>query len=116
MIPQDSTLFSGTIRFNLDPFDEYEDDEIWDALRRVGMAEGFSADAIGSAKTLFAIKSLGFVVSEGGKNFSLGECSSTAWVRRNYMLIGVIFIRTTSAALSRPRNSQTPKLDHPHSR
>ncbi|KAL5521010.1 hypothetical protein ACEPAG_8932 [Sanghuangporus baumii] len=36
-IPQDATLFSGTIRDNLDPFDDYSDLECLDALRRVQM-------------------------------------------------------------------------------
>ncbi|KAH8823481.1 multidrug resistance-associated ABC transporter [Flagelloscypha sp. PMI_526] len=34
-IPQDATLFSGTIRDNLDPFGEHEDSECLDALYRV---------------------------------------------------------------------------------
>ena len=42
-IPQDATLFSGTIRQNLDPFDEYSDIECLDALRRVHMIQD-SAD------------------------------------------------------------------------
>ncbi|KAJ2339146.1 hypothetical protein GGH92_006852, partial [Coemansia sp. RSA 2673] len=34
IIPQDPTLFNGTIRFNLDPFAEFSDDLLWDALKR----------------------------------------------------------------------------------
>ncbi|KAF8060200.1 multidrug resistance-associated ABC transporter [Lyophyllum atratum] len=36
-IPQDATLFSGTIRDNLDPFLEHSDGECLDVLQRVGM-------------------------------------------------------------------------------
>ena len=28
-------LFSGTVRYNLDPFREYEDRQLWDALEEV---------------------------------------------------------------------------------
>ncbi|OMP89081.1 ATP-dependent bile acid permease [Diplodia seriata] len=35
MVPQDPTLFSGTIRSNLDPFGLFTDEEIFTALRRV---------------------------------------------------------------------------------
>ncbi|PWY84317.1 ABC transporter family protein [Aspergillus eucalypticola CBS 122712] len=35
IVPQDPILFSGTIRSNLDPFDEHSDQELLSALRRV---------------------------------------------------------------------------------
>ena len=35
IIPQDPILFSTTLRQNLDPFDQYEDAEVWSALEQV---------------------------------------------------------------------------------
>jgi ABC-type multidrug transport system fused ATPase/permease subunit len=37
IIPQDPLLFSGTIRFNLDPHDKYSDMQLWDALQHVNL-------------------------------------------------------------------------------
>jgi ABC-type multidrug transport system fused ATPase/permease subunit len=35
IIPQDPVLFSGTLRYNLDPFEEFPDDQLWRALEDV---------------------------------------------------------------------------------
>lgn len=42
IVPQDPTLFSGTIRSNLDPFDLFTDEEILDTLRRVQLIDSTS--------------------------------------------------------------------------
>ncbi|KAH9031756.1 P-loop containing nucleoside triphosphate hydrolase protein [Lactarius pseudohatsudake] len=39
IIPQDPTLFSGTLRSNLDPFGQHDDARLWDALRRSYLVE-----------------------------------------------------------------------------
>jgi hypothetical protein len=38
ILPQEAQLFSGTVRDNLDPFNQHEDAEIWEALRQCGLA------------------------------------------------------------------------------
>lgn len=35
IIPQDPVLFSGTLRFNLDPFQEKSEADLWNALEQV---------------------------------------------------------------------------------
>ncbi|TMW62698.1 hypothetical protein Poli38472_005316 [Pythium oligandrum] len=59
IIPQDPVLFSGTVRMNLDPFDQFSDDQIWTSVRRAHLNK--------------AVKSLDDVVDEKGTNFSVGE-------------------------------------------
>ena len=42
MIPQDPTLFTGTLRHNVDPFEEHADDEIISLLKKAGLEYLFS--------------------------------------------------------------------------
>lgn len=39
----DPILFSGTVRFNLDPFSEYSDAEVWKTLERSFLKEAVEA-------------------------------------------------------------------------
>lgn len=62
IIPQNPVLFSGTIKSNIDPFDEYTDEEIWNALERCSMKESVEAMPGG----------LEAAVAEYGENLSAG--------------------------------------------
>ncbi|CAG5187876.1 uncharacterized protein ALTATR162_LOCUS11812 [Alternaria atra] len=48
MVPQDPTLFTGTIRSNLDPFSIFTDEEIYTALREVNLISTLSRPASGT--------------------------------------------------------------------
>ena len=44
LFPQDPVLFSGTVRFNLDPFDQFSDDDVWQVLKDVQMFDRVKED------------------------------------------------------------------------
>jgi len=50
LIPQDPVLFTGSVRYNLDPFTEATDAQLWEALEQVRMGRGGTlGEAIGAA-------------------------------------------------------------------
>uniref|UniRef100_A0A8C2GX60 ATP-binding cassette, sub-family C (CFTR/MRP), member 12 n=1 Tax=Cyprinus carpio TaxID=7962 RepID=A0A8C2GX60_CYPCA len=81
VIPQDPVLFIGTVRYNLDPFNNYKDEELWLALEKT-----FMKDTI--AKLPEKLHSL---VVENGENFSVGErqlmCMARALLRNSKIIL-----------------------------
>lgn len=77
IIPQDPTLFRGTIRSNLDPFNEHNDLELWSALRQSDLID---ANARLDDKVHGRIH-LDGTVEEEGLNFSLGQRQLMALAR-----------------------------------
>ncbi|XP_043720900.1 ABC transporter C family member 3-like [Telopea speciosissima] len=63
IIPQDPTMFEGTLRNNLDPLEEYNDEQIWEALDRCQLGDEVRKKE----------GKLDSTVTENGENWSMGQ-------------------------------------------
>ncbi|KAI8030603.1 ABC transporter C family member 10 [Camellia lanceoleosa] len=81
IIPQDPTLFNGTVRYNLDPLSQHTDHEIWEALGKCQLRDAVVEKEDG----------LDSLVADDGSNWSMGQrqlfCLGRALLRRSKILV-----------------------------
>ncbi|OWM87116.1 hypothetical protein CDL15_Pgr005007 [Punica granatum] len=81
IIPQEPTLFRGSVRTNMDPLGLYSDHEIWEALEKCQL----------KASAAFRISWILVVMSDEGENWSAGQrqlfCPGRVLLRRNRILV-----------------------------
>lgn len=104
IIPQDPVLFSGTVRSNLDAFDDHTDGELRDALERVHLVTASalatppsdpptpgSSNSTNSNQNTNPFASLTSPITEGGLNLSQGQrqllCLARAIVSRPKIMV-----------------------------
>ncbi|KJH51062.1 ABC transporter, ATP-binding protein [Dictyocaulus viviparus] len=81
IIPQDPVLFSGTLRFNLDPTSKYTDAEIWLAIEYANLKSFVESLPLG----------IYHQIEESGENISAGQrqlvCLTRAILRKSRVLV-----------------------------
>lgn len=95
VIPQSPILFAGTLRYNLDPFEQYTDEQCLLALESVQLKHIVSNNPAG----------LHQLVTESGSNFSTGQCQLICVARAILKQSNILMIDEATANVDRTTDS-----------
>ena len=102
IIPQEPVIFSGTLRYNLDPFDQYTDAAVWEALRAVHLYDLVNEHA--------AQLGLAMPMAEYGSNLSAGECQLVCVARALLKPVKILLVDEATANVDRQTDNVVQNL------
>ncbi|KAF1784013.1 P-loop containing nucleoside triphosphate hydrolase [Phytophthora cactorum] len=100
IIPQSPVLFKGSLRAYLDLFDEFTDDQLWESIREVGLAERVAED---ESKLLM-------LVEENGENFSVGERQMLCMARTLLRHARIVVFDEATAAIDHETDQKLQRV------
>lgn len=101
-------LFSGSVRSNLDPFNEYSDEECWDVLERchLGQRAQIMNQSSSEITGRILLSSLDTPVSAGGKSFSAGQRQLLALARAMLRRSAVVIMDEATSSIDLETDDQ----------